>query len=72
MTILPGVELGQQQFLRCIPGRVCCHHIVWNGPLEGNGYAQDQRFRRRNILRPEDTQPMLDDAHANGNMTDYR
>ena len=70
MTILPGVELDSN-FPEMHTRGVRCHHIVCIGPLEGNGYAQDQRFRRRNILRPEDTQPMLDDAHANGNMTIY-
>lgn len=44
MTILPGVELDSN-FPEMHTRGVRCHHIVCLGPLEGNGYAQDQRFR---------------------------
>lgn len=70
MTIVPGMELDSN-FPEMFTRGVHCHHIVCIGPEQGNGYAQDQRFPRRYIQRPEETQPMIDDAHANGNMTIY-
>lgn len=70
MTILPGMELDSN-FPEMFTRGVHCHHIVCIGPLEGNGFVQDQRFPRRYIQRPEETQAMLDDVHENRNLTIY-
>ncbi len=70
MTIIPGMELDSN-----MPGMfthgVHCHHIVCLGPEEGNGFKHDQQFERRFIQKPEETQPLIDYAHENNNMTIY-
>ena len=69
IVIIPGMEMDAN-----FPERaVHCHHIVCIGPEKqnGNGYDQDQYFDSRSIRKPEDTQPMLDWIHENGNMTIY-
>lgn len=72
MTILPGTELDTN-FEDSVVGGVHCHHIVCVGPEReaGNGFEQDQRFDNYRIRRPEETQPLLDMAHENGNLTIY-
>lgn len=70
MTILSGMEMDCN-FPESYAGGIHCHHIVCIGPEEGNGYVQDQRFESLRIEKPEDTQPLLDEIHANGNMTIY-
>ena len=71
ITILPGMEMDGN-FPR-VQRAVHCHHIVCIGPRkeDGNGYAQDQRFERWQIVQPEDTQKHLNEIHANGNLTIY-
>ena len=69
MTILPGMEMDSV-FPEHFGGSIHCHHYVCLGSEEG-GYAQDQRFETLHIERPEQTQPMLDELHANGNLTFY-
>ncbi len=70
MTIIPGMELDSN-FPEMFTRGVHCHHIVCIGPLEGNGFHQDQRFPRKYITRPEETQELLDLAHSSGNLTIY-
>ena len=50
MTIIPGMELDSN-FPEMFTRGVHCHHIVCIGPLEGNGFHQDQRFPRKYITR---------------------
>ena len=69
MTILPAMEMDCN-FPEAFAGGIHCHHIVCLGAEEG-GYAQDQRFESLRIQKPEDTQPLLDELHADGNMTLY-
>lgn len=71
ITILPGMEMDGN-FPR-VQRAVHCHHIVCIGPRkeDGNGYEQDQRFERWQIVQPEDTQKHLDEIHAHGNLTIY-
>ena len=67
MLILPGMEMDSN-----FPDRpVHCHHIVCLGPVDGNGFAQDDAFEPVYITNPGQTQAMLDDIHACGNMTMY-
>ena len=71
ITILPGMEMDGN-FPR-VQRAVHCHHIVCIGPRkeDGNGYEQDQRFERWQIVQLEDTQKHLDEIHAHGNLTIY-
>lgn len=71
ITILPGMEMDGN-FPRA-ERAVHCHHIVCVGPekKDGNGYEQDQRFERWEIVDPADTQAHLDAIHANNNLTIY-
>ena len=71
ITILPGMEMDGN-FPR-VQRATHCHHIVCVGPLkkDGNGYEQDQKFESWKIVKPEDTQPHLDEIHAKGNLTIY-
>ena len=69
MTILPAMEMDCN-FPESFAGGIHCHHIVCLGAEDG-GYAQDQRFESLRIQKPEDTQPLLDELHADGNMTLY-
>lgn len=71
ITILPGMEVDANFKKRDKSAAVHCHHIVSLGPVEGNGFAQDQRFERMFIDRPEETQAMIDMLHENGNLTIY-
>lgn len=71
LTILPGMEMDTSFKKRDKSAAVHCHHIVTLGPVEGNGFTQDQRFDRVFIDQPEETQPVLDMLHENGNMTIY-
>ena len=71
ITIIPGMEIDVNFKKRDRRTAVHCHHVVSIGPLEGNGFAQDQRFERLFIDQPEETQPVLDMLHENGNMTIY-
>ena len=72
MTILPGMELDSN-FEGSYNGMVHCHHIVCVGHTKehGNGFEQDQRFESLTIRHAVETQPLIDMAHANGNLTIY-
>jgi len=50
---------------------VHCHHIVTLGPVEGNGFVQDQKFPRPDVKDQYELQPYLDELHANNNLTIY-
>ena len=71
ITIIPGMEMDANFKKRDRSAAVHCHHIVSIGPVTGNGFHQDQRFERLFIDRPEETQPMIDMLHENGNLTFY-
>ena len=71
ITIIPGMEMDTNFKKRDKSARVHCHHIVTIGPETGNGFTQDQQFERVFIDTPEETQPVLDMLHENGNMTIY-
>jgi len=72
MTIVPGMEMDGT-FTDEAKGSVHCHHIVCIGPEKGcgNGFEQDERPAKYWPEKPEDTQPILDEIHAKGNMTIY-
>lgn len=71
MLIIPGMEMDAN--LSHGEGMVHCHHIVCIGPADQsrNGYRQDQRLDSVPLRKPVETQAMLDEIHANGNMTVY-
>lgn len=71
ITIIPGMEIDVNFKKRDRHAAVHCHHIVSIGPVQGNGFHQDQRFERLFIDQPQETQPVLDMLHENGNMTIY-
>ena len=68
ITILPGMEMD-----RGIEGAGCvhCFHTVCVGPVEGNGYAQDQIFESGRVKDQFEYQAVLDDIHAHHNLTVY-
>jgi len=69
LTVIPGMEMD------CgLPGPgIHCFHEVCIGPEKdkGNGYEQDQRFESARATCEEEFQPVLDEIHANGNLTIY-
>ena len=66
ITIVPGMEMD-----RSIEGTGCvhCFHTVCLGPVEGNGYAQDQTFATGSVKDQFEFQSVLDDIHAHNNLT---
>lgn len=67
IIIVPGMEMD-----RNMPERgVHCFHTVCIGPVEGNGFAQDQTFESGIVKDQFEFQPVLDMLHENGNMTIY-
>ena len=69
ITIIPGMEMD-----RSLPGPgVHCHHIVTIGPEKeaGNPYEQDQKFPSARITTQAECQEMLDQLHADKQMTIY-
>ncbi len=69
LTIIPGMEIDAN-----FAGKgIHCFHEVVIGPEKenGNGFAQDQRFDSMWVNGCEDFQPVLDEMHANGNLTIY-
>ena len=68
ITIIPGMEMD-----RNIEGTGCvhCFHTVCIGPVEGNGYAQDQVFESGRVKDQFEYQAVLDDIHAHHNLTVY-
>lgn len=67
IVIIPGMEMD-----RNLPGGgVHCFHEVCIGPVEGNGFQQDQTFERGEVADQEEFQPLLDMIHENNNMTIY-
>lgn len=72
MTIIPGMEMDGT-FTDEAKGSVHCHHTVCIGPEKGmgNGFEQDECPAKYWPEKPEDTQPILDEIHAKGNMTIY-
>ena len=73
ITVVPGMEMDANFADTANTRCVHCHHIVCVGPERdrGNGFAQDQRFDSVRISQPQETQPMLDMLHENGNLTVY-
>lgn len=69
ILIVPGMEMDRNLEY---PGvGVHCFHTVCIGPAEGNGYAQDQRLDSGRVKDQFEYQHILDEIHANGNMTIY-
>lgn len=68
ITILPGMEMDRNFYGE---GCVHCFHTVCVGPVEGNGYEQDQTFQSGYVKDQFDFQQLLDDIHAHNNMTIY-
>ena len=68
ITIVPGVEIDRNI---AGAGRVHCFHTVCIGPVEGNGFAQDETFERGEIKDQYEFQPLLDEVHAKNNLTIY-
>ena len=69
LTVIPGMEMDGN-----LPGPgIHCFHEVSIGPEKdkGNGYEQDQRFESARATCEEEFQPVLDEIHANGNLTIY-
>ena len=69
LTVIPGMEMDGN-----LPGPgIHCFHEVCIGPEKdkGNGYEQDQRFESARATCEEEFQPVLDEIHANGNLTIY-
>lgn len=69
IIIIPGMEMD-----RNLPGPgIHCHHIVTIGPekADGNPYEQDQRFETKNITTAAECQEMLDQLHADKQLTIY-
>ncbi len=68
LLIMPGMERDH----RLPGGGVHCFHTVCIGPIEGNGYTQDQRFEGGVLVQNQaEYQPYLDDYHAHNNLTIY-
>lgn len=68
ITIVPGVEIDRNI---AGAGRVHCFHTVCIGPVEGNGFTQDEPFERGEIKDQYEFQPLLDEVHAKNNLTIY-
>lgn len=67
ILIVPGMEMD-----RNMPEKgVHCFHSVSIGPVEGNGFYQDQTFESGIVSGQDEFQPVLDMLHENGNMTIY-
>jgi hypothetical protein len=69
LTILPGMEMDRG----ITSGAGMCFHTVAIGPAreDGNGFLQDQRFESGEVADQYAFQSLLDELHANGNMTIY-
>ncbi len=68
ITIIPGMEIDRDIIGS---GVVHCFHTVCIGPVEGNGYAQDETIERGTVKDQYEFQALLDDAHAKNNLTFY-
>lgn len=70
LLIVPGMEMDYNMPEH---GGLCrhCFHEVVIGPVEGNGYVQDQKFERPDVKDQFELQPYLDEIHANNNLTIY-
>ena len=69
ILIVPGMEMDRN--LEQPGAGVHCFHTVCIGPAEGNGYCQDQRLDGGVVRDQFEYQKVLDEIHANGNMTIY-
>ena len=72
ILIVPGME--DNRSLCGNQGGFPCFHTVCIGPSreDGNGYGQDQRFENgQPVANQFEFQCVLDEHHANGNMTIY-
>ena len=69
MTIIPGMEMDRN-FADDRP--VHCFHSVWLGREKPNNpYEQDQTFDRGEVKDQYEFQKLLDEGHANGQLTIY-
>ena len=68
ITIVPGMEIDKN-----IEGggQVHCFHTVCIGPVEGNGYVQDERVESGMVKDQFEFQQYVDAAHAHNNLTIY-
>lgn len=68
IVIVPGMEMDRN----LLPKEgVHCFHTVCVGPAEGNGYKQDERLPSGYVNDQFEYQQVLDEIHANNNMTIY-
>ena len=68
ITIIPGMEMDRNLDDHA---PVHCFHTVCLGPVEGNGYHQDERFESGFVHDQFEYQKVLDDIHAHNNLTFY-
>ena len=70
LLIVPGVEVDRK--IGDHDG-VYCFHTVCLGPSmqDGNGYDQDHTFERGSVADQYEFQKILDEVHANNNLTFY-
>lgn len=68
VLVIPGMEIDRQ-----IEGDkgIHCFHSVCIGPVEGNGYTQDELYPAGTVKDQADFQPLLDEIHAKNNLTFY-
>jgi len=68
ITIIPGMEMD-----RGIEGSglVHCFHTVCLGPVENNGYEQDEVLPSGRVKDQYEFQAVLDEIHARNNITIY-
>lgn len=68
ITIVPGMEMD-----RSIKDRKYgnCFHTVCIGPVENNGYVQDERPESGVVEDQYEYQAVLDEIHAHNNLTIY-
>ena len=69
LKIIPGMEMDR----RVSSDEGMCFHTVCIGPEKekGNGYEQDVLYDSGSVKDQYEYQPVLDEIHANGNMTIY-
>lgn len=70
LLIVPGMEMDYNLPEHGAPCRHCFHEVVI-GPVQNNGYQQDQKFERPEVANQFEAQPYLDDIHKNNNLTIY-
>ncbi len=69
LTVIPGME--HDNLIEEDRGFFRCYHTLCLGPVEGNGFRQDETMPTTFARSAAEYQPVLDEIHAKGNITVY-